>query len=152
MMFSRIGLIVGGISALIMAGLLGWALRLDHLRAGWRDLAIGITAAIADATETKKLAPKDAAAKAKDLGQERDMWRSNSRAQTVQIVAMAEETKRLEALSEEWRRRAQAAIAKRNDAIQRLADRAIDPGDRADCVAQLREAEASLDLAYEEGL
>lgn len=137
---------------LAIALLFAWSMRLDHLRAEWRDMALGITAAIADVTGDEGLDPDDAAAKVYSLGVDRDRWRTSSKEQTAQIRTLADETERLKKLSAEWREKALVAIAKRDDAIRKLADISIDPGDRADCVAQLRAAEAALDLAFEEGL
>ena len=135
-----------------IALLFAWAMRLDHLREGWREMALGITAAISDVTGDAGLDPDDAAAKVYSLGVDRDRWRTSSKEQTAQIRTLADETERLKKLSAEWREKALVAIAKRDDAIRKLSQMSINPGDRADCVAQLREAEAALDLAFQEGL
>lgn len=133
-------------------GVTAWGLRVDHLRAEWKELAESITLSIGEASGNRGLKPKDAALQVTLLGKSRDEWKSVAGTQKDRIDLLGSETERLKNLSEELRKQAQAAIAKRDDAARRLADQAISPGDRADCAAQLRDAEATLDLVFEEGL
>lgn len=69
--------------------------------------------------------------------------------QTARIDALGIETARLKALSEQERRRADAAIAKRQSLIKVLEQDALTPGQRSDCARQLREVEAILDAVFE---
>lgn len=144
--------IAGIAAALIIAGLLAWALRLDSLRAGWRDLALGITAQIAWSTHQDRLSTKDAIASVRRLGIERDSERSMRQLQTQQIRVWKAESDRLRKLAAAERQKALAAIASRDAAIQRLTKDVITPGERADCSKQIREAEEILLYLFREGV
>lgn len=138
-------------SGLVFALLLAWGLRVDHLRAHWRDLALGITVALEHATG-RNLDPENAAKAAEGIGYDLQAERTVRQTQTLKINELQTETERLAKLSDEWRVKALAAIAKRDDAIRKLAVMANDPGKREDCVEQLKEAQAALDLAYRSGI
>lgn len=144
--------IVGAAAALIIAGLLAWALRLDSLRAGWRDLALGITAQIAWSTHQERLSTSDAVSAVRRLGIERDSERSMRQLQTQQIRAWKAESDRLRQLAAAERKKALAAIASRDAAIQKLTKDVITPGERADCSKQIREAEEILLYLFREGV
>lgn len=70
---------------------------------------------------------------------------------TAAVNALGEETARLQAENAEMAKKIAALNRKRDALIARLNDDALDPGDRADCWAQVREAEEALNLLYREG-
>ena len=65
---------------------------------------------------------------------------------------MAAEAVRLRKRADELKVIAAKAEAQRRAAYTRLSDMALTPGQRADCMALLREAEAALDLVKDSGL
>ena len=58
--FANIKAAIGIGAAIGFALLLAWALRLDHLRAGWKRQTETITSAVATAADLRALAPADA--------------------------------------------------------------------------------------------
>lgn len=146
-------------AAAIAAGVLAWAFRLDALRAGWKgkyevltEQASEVLLATRRASGHPKLSWDNAATQIDLIAAAGAEWKSTADQQTVKVDELGRETARLKALNAEERRKAEAIIARRDNAIARLSNMAIDPGDRADCVVQLREAEAALDLVFREGL
>lgn len=146
-------------TAVVLALLFAWAMRLDALRADWKSkfdalteqASVVLTSARA-ASDNPRLSWRDAAAQIDLIGTSRREWKSTADLQSARIDALGAETARLKALSAEAQAKARAIIAKRDTAIARLSAMALTPGDRADCVAQLNAAEAALDLVYQEGL
>lgn len=160
-MFGLSGIRLGGAIAAFLAvlGFVGWGLRVDHLRAHWHEKfdvlnaeAVVVLAATGKAAENPKLRWVDVPEQIALIGQSRAAWKGTADLQSSRIDAMGIETARLQALNAELRAKAEAAIAKRNDAIRRLEQDALTPGERADCARQLFDAEAALDLVYREGL
>ena len=149
-------LIVGGLGVAI---LLGWALRIDHLRGQWKgkhEVLSAIAGDMLSATRTASAKPKlkleDAASQIELIGSAKRAWQATSQLQSSRIDALGMESARLKALNADLRTRAEAAIAKRENAILRLETQRLDPGERADCAAQIFAANAALDLVYAEGL
>lgn len=138
-------------TAIVLAGLLGWALRLDHLRAGWRDLAMSMAHEVSVVLD-RQIDPEDAAKAIKGIGADLEAERSLRRAQSLKITEMSEEAQRLKAKSAEAWKVAQAAIRSRDDAIAKLKMQALTPGDRANCVEQLNNAVEALDAVFAAGL
>jgi hypothetical protein len=148
--------IFGGIA---FALLLGWALRVDHLRERWKGKHEALTAIAGDilgavrlASDKPKLKLADAAEQVALIGEARRAWKATSQLQSSRIDALGIEAARLTALNADLRARAEKAIAKRESAIKRLERQRLDPGERADCAAQIFAANAALDLVYHEGL
>jgi hypothetical protein len=146
-------------TVVLVAGLLAWALRLDALRADWRAKFKGLDAEAAlvltatrDESDNPALVWRDVPAQIAAIGKAKRDWQGTANLQSTRIDELGLETARLKALGEEARRKAEALIAKRDRTIARLSDQAIEPGDRADCVAQLHDVETALDLVYREGL
>ena len=153
---NRAALFGGGI-ALALA--LGWGFRVDYLRAGWKTKFEALTEAVVPvlveirlASDNPKLSLSDAPEQVRLIGASRKAWKDTADLQSSRIDAMAVESARLKALNADLRKRAEAAIAKRDTAIRRLEQDALTPGERVDCARQLFDAEAALDLVYQEGL
>lgn len=138
--------------------LLAWALRLDHLRGHWRDKfdalsneATAVLVAVRDATDNPKLEWRDVPKQIELLDASLTQWKGAAETQSDMIDAMGRDTERLRAENAALVKKIAAANAKRDAAIARLDNDALDPGDRADCWAQIREADEALNQLYQEG-
>lgn len=138
--------------------LLAWALRLDYLRGHWRDKfdvlsneATEVLVAVREAADNPKLEWKDVPAQIDALDASLTGWRNTAQLQSGTIDAMGEETKRLQAENAELSAKVAQLNKKRDALIARLNNDALDPGDRADCWAQIREADEALNTLYREG-
>lgn len=144
---------------LALALLVGWALRVDHLRAGWKDRfetldkqAGAVLAATRTASDNPKLTWQNAAGQIVALGVERKTLIDALDQQNLKIDDMAREAVRLRAKASELKEIADRAEAQRSAALRKLGDSAATPGTRADCMTLLREAEDALDTVYTAGL
>lgn len=153
---NRAALAGGGIALAIV---LAWGLRVDHLRGKWHDKYDALTALVAPvlleirlSSDNPNLSIGDAPEQVRLIGKSLKDWKNVADMQSTQIDAMALESARLKALNAEQVARAKAAIVKRDTAIRRLEHEALTPGERVDCARQLLDAEAVLDLVYQEGL
>lgn len=149
---------VGIATMLIIAALLAWGLRLDHLRGDWRDKFLNLTseagrvlASVRIASDNPRLEWKDTAKQIDLLDASLTEWKGAAEMQSAQIDSMGRETERLRAENSALAARVRALNAKRSAAIARLEQDATDPGDVADCWAQIREAEDALNQLYKEG-
>lgn len=138
--------------------LLAWALRLEYLRGHWRDKfdvlsneATAVLVAVREAADNPKLSWQDVPAQIDALDASLTGWKNTAEMQSGTIDAMGEETKRLQAENAELSAKVAALNRKRDSLIARLRDDALDPGDRADCWAQIREADEALNTLYREG-
>lgn len=111
----------------------------------------GVVTATKQAARLKKLEATQAAGVIVNIGEARDAAEARSQRYEGQLNAYAAEASRYRALSENYRKMASAALARKQDALDRLSNQAITPGDRANCVAQLKDANAVLDFIYKEG-
>lgn len=147
--------IAGGVA---VALLLAWGLRVDHLRAGWKERyevlagqADKVVLAISHATGQPadwSTAPGQIVALGEGIRARDDaIAASNQR-----IDDMAREAVRLRAKAAELKRIADKAAAQRASALKRLSDMSITPGTRSDCMTLLKEAEDALDLVREAGI
>lgn len=148
----------GIVTLLIIVGLLAWGLRVDHLRADWRDKFLNLTseagrvlASVRIASDNPKLEWKDTAKQVDLLDASLTEWKGAAQMQSTQIDTMGRETERLRAENSALAAKVRALNAKRSAAIARLEQDAADPGDVADCWAQIREAEDALNQLYKEG-
>lgn len=148
-----------GLSGLTLALALGWALRLDHLRAGWKDQfetlqreAKTVVLALQEASGNRKLEWKDAPGQAIALGEDKRRLERDIAEQNARLDEMAAEAVRLRARASELRRIAEKAEAQRKAALRGLSDMAATPGTREDCMTLLKEAEAALDIVYKAGV
>lgn len=155
----RIAAIVGSVLLLIVIGLLGWALRLDHLRAGWKSghetltaQAAGVLVALRSASDNSELTWAGAGGQALALGDSNRTLKVAIAEQNATIDDMAREAVRLRARADELKALADRARAQRAAALKELGNMAATPGTRDDCLTLLREAEDALDLIYEAGL
>jgi hypothetical protein len=160
-MFGLSGIRLWGALGVLLAALalIGTVARLDHLRASWKakyealaESAGALVAVIRIESGNRTLSLANAGEQVRLIASSRKAWQGTAELQSARIDDLANETARLKALSAELRARAEAAIAKRDSAIRRLSNAALDPGDRADCAQQLFDAEAALDDVYREGL
>ena len=138
--------------------LLGWALRLDALRADWRDKfselsdqAGRVLATVRIASDNPKLKWEDTAAQIEAIDASLDQWRGTARTQSDLIDTMGRDTQRLRAENDALKAKVRELNQKRASLIAQLQRDALDPGDRADCWAQLRETEDALNQLYREG-
>lgn len=150
--YVRIG---AGIGLLL---LLGWALRLDALRADWRDRfmtlrddAGEVLASIRIAADNPKLKWDDAADQVDELDKSLTGWKSQAETLSDTIDTMGAETVRLRSENAALAAKVRALNARRSELIAQLDQDALDPGDVADCWAQIREVDASLNKLREEG-
>lgn len=144
--------------SLAIALLLAWGLRLDHLRAGWKERfdtlhgqAVKVVLAIEHATGDKAAwdtAPGQIVAMGEGIRQRDEAIRANNQ----RINDMAREAVRLRAKAAELKRLADKAEAQRRGALKRLSDLAITPGTRTDCMQLLREADEALNIVREAGI
>ena len=151
--------IVGIGTALALLGCFAWG------KVGWSradtwheryEVSVGVNGRLLNATRIATGQPKLKLPEADDairqLGASRDAWKETVDLQNVRIDELGIETARLKALNGELLARAKEAIAKRDRAISRLRNDALDPGERSNCAAQIIEAEQALDEVYREGL
>jgi len=138
--------------------LLGWALRLDALRADWRERFIGlrdqagsVLASIRIASDNPDLEWKDAARQVDELDKSLTGWKSQAETLSGAVDAMGAETKRLQAENAALTEKVRALNARRRELIASLEQDALDPGDVADCWAQIREVDDSLNQLRQEG-
>lgn len=158
-MLRRTALIGLAAMLVLLAGALGWAMRVDHLRAGWKAdyealsaQSVVVVEALGQAANNPDLTWEGAAGQALALGESNRILRVSIDNQNRAIDDMAQEAVRLRAQADELQRIAERARAQRAAALAKLSDMAITPGTRSDCMVLLREAEAALDLVYEAGL
>lgn len=145
--------------ALAVAAIVGWIVRVDQLRAHWHGqydalskVSGGVLKSIRIASNNRTLGLRDAADQVDIIAASRIAWKGTAELQSSRIDELGNETARLKALNAEQRKRAEASIAKREGAIKRLSTQALTPGERGDCAKQIADAEAALDLVYQEGL
>ena len=145
--------------AIAFALLLAHDRRVDHLRGEWKAKhetlsaeAGAVLATIRTASNNPGLKWPEASGQVEAIAASRKEWKATSQLQSSRIDDLAMETARLKALSNQARTKAQIVIAKRETVIKRLESQILTPGQRMDCVSQLQEAEAALDLVYKEGL
>lgn len=148
---------IGGLLAVL--AFFGWVIRIDHLRASWHTKyevldgqAQTVLKSVRAASDNPKLDWIHAAEQVDLIAADHLRLKLATAEQTDRINALGEESERLKALSAEARAKAKVAIAKRETVIHRLQTIAMTPGDRADCAAQLNDANNALDLAFSEGL
>lgn len=154
-----IGKYIGIGAAIALAIALAWGSRVDHLRAGWKSkygvlseqsAAVLVEARIA--TGNKRLKWESVPESIREVAASRNFWHGTAQEQSAKIDRLALDTARLKRLNAELRKKAQVAIDRRQKAIDELEKSAIDPGDKADCIAQINAANSALDKIYSEGL
>lgn len=160
-MFGLTGLRLGALFGVvaIFGIVLGWGMRVDYLRAGWKakfgTLAVQadkVRQAASKASDNPGLTWLDTAGQIEQIGASRKAWKATSELQTARIDELGIETARLKALNDDLRRKADAQIVRRQKAIDRLQQGSVTPGERSDLARQIKDAEAALDLVYAEGL
>jgi len=144
----------GGLAiALALFAALCW-----HKWGVWKDKygelsneATAALVAVREAADNPKLSWQDVPAQIDALDASLTGWKNTAEMQSGTIDAMGAETKRLQAENAELSAKVAALNRKRDSLIARLRDDALDPGDRADCWAQIREADEALNTLYREG-
>ena len=138
--------------------LLAWALRLDHLRGHWRDKfdvlsneATAVLVSLRDMTGKPKLKWQDVPQQLDLLDKSLTEKTEALDQQTAAVNQLGAETARLQAENAAMAKKIAALNRKRDQLIRRLEDDAMEPGDRADCWAQVKAAEDALNLLYREG-
>lgn len=116
-----------------------------------RDEATAVVAAVRIAADNPKLQWKDTARQVSEIDKSFTAARDQLADQTAAVNQLGEETKRLRALNVEQQRKIAVLTAKRAALIQQLETSALDPGDAADCWAQIRDTDAAINLLYREG-
>lgn len=147
---------IGG--GIILAIVLAWGLRVDHLRAGWQSKFSTLSEqsglvllSVRNASDNPELKWADTATQVNALGTSLKDWKRISGEQTIKINNLGDEASRLKKLNAQLRAKADVLIAQRAKAITRLEDSASTPGDRKDCMSQITAVNVALDLIYEEG-
>lgn len=145
--------ILGPLAVLAVIGGLYWS------RAEWKGKYETLSAEAGNllyeirvASDNKKLKWRDAPQQVRAIGTSLTEWRNVAAKQTAEIDRMAFDAARMQRLNAELRAKAEVELRKRKAAFDRLDAQASDPGDRADCIAQIKAAEAALDAIYEAGL
>ena len=110
-----------------------------------------VLAAVRIASDNPKLAWADTKEQVEALDASLTQWRGTARTQSDLIDTMGRDTERLRAENAVLAAKVAAANKKRDAAIARLQNDALDPGDTADCWAQIREADEALNILYREG-
>lgn len=148
-----------GAAGLVFLLVLAWGLRVDHLRADWKDRFEGLTLEAASvlgstrrASDNPELEWKDAAQQIDLLGEDHRAAKQAISEQNQAIDDMAREAVRLRKRADELQRIADQAAAQRREALRRLSDMTLTPGTRADCETLLAEAEEALNLVRDAGL
>jgi hypothetical protein len=149
---------VGIVTLMVIAGLLAWGMRVDHLREGWKarygalsEQAGRVLASVRIASGNPKLKWEQTADQVEALDASLTEWRGTARTQSALIDTMGRDAARLRAENAALAEKVKALNAKRAALVARLSEDALEPGDRADCWAQLRATEDALNLLYREG-
>jgi chromosome segregation ATPase len=142
---------------LAFAVLLGWALRLDYLRAYWHDKfdalsneAATVLVSMRDATDNPKLQWRDVPAQIDQMDASLTSWKSTAEQQTELVDTLGRNTERLRKENADLQAKIAEANRKRDRAIAKLENDALDPGDRADCWVQIRASDEALNKLYQE--
>lgn len=165
-MLGLTGIMKWGVIGLLIAlmGVSAWGLRLDHLRAYWKDRAYvvsinldSITSEIGAQSGNPRLAVVDdniepVLGQVQALGRAKREWQDVASTQSERIASLGEEQVRLKQLLAHERRRAEKLIAERNAALNRLQNMELTPEEVETCEAQLAAAEQALDILFKEGL
>lgn len=144
----------GGLAiALALFAALCW-----HKWGVWKDKydvlsgqATTVLIATRKASDNPDLKWEDTARQIEELDASLTGWKNTAELQSGTIDAMGEEAKRLQAENAELSAKVAALNKKRDALIAKLNTDALDPGDRADCWAQIREADEALNTLYKEG-
>lgn len=149
---------VGIATMLVIAALLAWGLRLDHLREGWKDRfgalseqAGQVLAAVRITSDNPDLKWEDTAEQIEAIDASLTQWRGTARTQSDLIDALGRDAERLRAENFALSAKVAELTRKRAALIGRLDNDALEPGDRADCWAQIRATDAALNQLYKEG-
>lgn len=113
--------------------------------------ATTVLIATRDASDNPDLKWEDTARQINELDASLTGWKNTAQLQSGAIDAMGEETKRLQAENAALSAKVAALNKKRDSLIARLNNDALDPGDRADCWAQIKAADEALNVLYREG-
>lgn len=145
-------------SAVIIGLVAAWGFRVDSLRADWRDEALGwrkstteVTAQIGNAIGNKKLKWENVGKQVEIYADGYQQLQDINDQRNATIDQMGAERERLMQLNGDLRVKAEKLIKQRAKLIDRLAERAMTPGDRENCQAQIAVAEAALDEVWESG-
>lgn len=151
------GITIG--TALVALALMAWALRLDHLRGGWKGRFDALTEqagqvlfATRQAADNPNLVWKDTAGQIVALGESNRALKGEITANNQTIADMAREAVRLRATAEQRMRIAEKAEAQRSAALRKLSDMTITPGERADCMTMLKDSEEAADTVWREAV
>lgn len=142
-----------------LAILLGVAAIFCYLKWGtWKDKydtlsgqATTVLIATREASDNPDLKWEDTARQINELDASLTGWKNTAQLQSGAIDAMGEETKRLQAENAVLSAKVAALNKKRDSLIAKLNNDALDPGDRADCWAQIKAADEALNVLYREG-
>lgn len=143
----------------VALGLIGAIFFIDQDRDYWRDehkTLLGqvgkMVETVAFASDNPEVTWETAPGQVIALGEANRTLRISLDKQNKTIADQARETVRLKAHATELQRIVDQAKAQRDVALKRLADMAITPGEREDCMILLAQAEEALDIAWEAGL
>lgn len=110
-----------------------------------------VLVAVRDAADNPKLTWRDVPKQIDALDASLTEAQSTLDTQTDRINQLGAESNRLRAENEALAAKVASLNRKRDALIAQLEDDALDPGDRADCWAQIRETDEALNQLYREG-
>lgn len=146
---------IGLAAALAIALLLGWALRLDHLRGRWQDryetFAADVVLALREETGNNDVEAGTAVGQIRAMGDSNRRLKISIETQNAAIDQLAEDAVRLKARASELQALADKARAQRAAALRRLSDMSAPPPVRRDYEQLVDESNKALDILYEEG-
>lgn len=138
---------------------MGWALRLEHLRAGWQDKyttldgqSQSVLMATQQATNNPGLKWPGVPAQITALASSNIELKSSIDGQNSTIAQMSADYQTLKAQGNALRSQLTVAQTARASFVARLEAMALTPGDHQNCPALLSQTQDALDLAYGSGL
>ena len=147
---------IGAAAAFLL--LLGWALRLDALRADWRDQFLNlkgqadkVVAAVSLVTGNEKLVWKDTETQIKQFGEDHKALLAENEDRNHRIDELCHEHDRLMAQNRSMVAEIAELKRKRQGLIEQLESEGMTPRDETDCWAQIRAADEALNKLYREG-
>lgn len=142
---------------LLIGLVLGWGVRVNHLRASWQEKTTTLVAVTAEVAGVPKLKVKDAPGAIRQIGHDRDIYlaaltktKAALNSQTQLVVEMGEETAKLRAESARQAELVRKLAAQRDGWI-RKAEAASTRTERKSFEEEARDCESAMDALYQAG-
>lgn len=146
--------ILSVVSGITLALALAWGLRVDHLRADWKERFTDLSEeagqvlfATRQAADNPDLKWKDTPGQIVALGESNKALKGEIVATNLRIDEMARQAVAAKAHAAEMVKIAEKAKAQRAAALRQLSDMAITPGTREDMLKLCAEAEEAINIA-----